>query len=206
MSETDSNLHPTFQRMLSRDRKEALIKQKGLVIWLFGLSGSGKSTIAIGLEKRLHSDGILTQLLDGDNIRTGLNRNLGFSDEDRVENIRRIAEVAKLHAQIGVATIASFITPKRSLRSDAREIIGSDDFLDIFVQCRFDTCEERDVKGLYAKAKAGNLPQFTGRDSSFEAPDESSPSALVIDTDQETPEESIEKLYQSVSKRIQLNT
>ncbi len=206
MTETASNLHPTFQRMLSRDRKEALIKQTGLVIWLYGLSGSGKSTIAIGLEKKLHQDGILTQLLDGDNIRTGLNKNLGFSDEDRVENIRRIAEVAKLHAEIGVATIASFITPKRSLRSNAREIIGNADFLEIYVHCNFDTCEARDVKGLYAKAKAGNLPQFTGRDSSFEPPDNSSPADLVIETDQESPEESIEKLYQTVSKRVQLNS
>jgi len=204
MTESTSNLHPTFQRMLSRDSKESLIQQSGLVIWLFGLSGSGKSTIAVGLEKKLHEDGVLTQLLDGDNIRTGLNSNLGFSDEDRQENIRRIAEVAKLHAQIGVATIVSFITPKRALRQNAKAIIGSADYLDVFVHCSFEACEERDVKGLYAKAKAGKLPNFTGRDSSFEEPSTEVPSDLTIHTDQESPAESVEKLYSIVSKRIQL--
>lgn len=203
MTETSPNLHPTFQRMLSRESKESLIKQSGLVIWLFGLSGSGKSTIAVGLEKKLHANGVLTQLLDGDNIRTGLNNNLGFSDEDREENIRRIAEVAKLHAQIGVATIVSFITPKRAYRQNAKAVIGPSDYLDVFVHCSFDTCEERDVKGLYAKAKAGEIPNFTGRDSTFEEPDAAVPADLTLDTDQESPDESIEKLYQLVTQRIQ---
>jgi len=204
MKDLATNLHPTFQHLLPRHEKESLLKQRGLVIWLFGLSGSGKSTIAQGLEKKLHADGVLTQLLDGDNIRTGLNRNLGFSDEDRVENIRRIAEVAKLHTQIGVVTIASFITPTRSLRANAKEIIGTSDFVEVFVRCSFETCEARDVKGLYAKAKAGKVPQFTGRDSAFEAPAPDANSDLVINTDEETQTESINRLYQLVRPRIQL--
>ncbi len=199
-----TNIHPTFQRMLSRDTKESLLKQRGLVIWLYGLSGSGKSTIAIGLEQQLHAEGILTQLLDGDNIRTGLNKNLGFSDEDREENIRRIAEVAKLHAQIGVVTLVSFITPKRALRQSARTIIGADDYLEIYVSCSYETCEERDVKGLYAKARAGELPQFTGRDSSFEAPDADHPADLHLDTDQADAPTSIATLYQFIKTRIQV--
>ena len=202
MSTVPSNLHPTFQRMMTRESKERLLKQSGLVVWLFGLSGSGKSTIAIGLEQKLHADGIFTQLLDGDNIRTGLNNNLGFSDEDRQENIRRIAEVAKLHAQIGIVTIVSFITPKRALRQSAKEIIGATDYLEVFVHCSFETCESRDVKGLYAKAKAGQVPQFTGKDSSFEPPDASSPSDIIVDTDQDSPEESVAKLYTTVAQRV----
>lgn len=202
MSETQSNLHPTFQRLLSRESKESLLSQRGLVIWLYGLSGSGKSTIAVGLERRLHESGRLTQLLDGDNIRTGLNKNLGFSDDDRQENIRRIAEVAKLHLQIGVVTIVSFITPKKILRQNAREIIGASDFLEVYVHASFETCEARDVKGLYAKAKAGKIPNFTGRDSQFEVPDEASPADLTLTTDQDSPSLSIEKLHQLVSPRI----
>ena len=188
--------------MLPRERKESLLSQRGVVIWLYGLSGSGKSTIAVGLERRLHESGILTQLLDGDNIRTGLNKNLGFSDEDREENIRRIAEVAKLHLQIGVVTIVSFITPKRSLRQNARAIIGESDFLEVYVHASFETCEARDVKGLYAKAKAGEIPNFTGRDSQFEVPDEASPADITLTTDQDSPSLSIEKLHQLVSPRI----
>lgn len=203
MSEKATNIHPTFQRMLGREAKESLLNQRGLVVWLFGLSGSGKSTIALGLEQRLHAEGRLTQLLDGDNIRTGLNKNLGFSDEDREENIRRIAEVAKLHAQIGIITLVSFITPKRELRQNARNIIGSDDYLEVYVKCAFETCEQRDVKGLYAKAKAGKIPQFTGRDSSFEEPNDSAPSNLVIDTDEDTQEASVETIYQLVKKHIE---
>ena len=205
MKELATNLHPTFQHMLPRHEKEALLNQRGLVIWLFGLSGSGKSTIAQGLEKKLHSDGVLTQLLDGDNIRTGLNRNLGFSDEDRVENIRRIAEVAKLQTQIGVVTIASFITPTQALRANAREIIGTDDLISVYVQCSFETCEARDVKGLYAKAKAGKVPQFTGRDSTFEPPALESSTDLQINTDEETPKESTDRLYEVVRPRIRFN-
>ncbi|MCH2332665.1 MAG: adenylyl-sulfate kinase, partial [Roseibacillus sp.] len=154
MSSSD-HIHPIFDSTLGRESKERLLNHKGCVIWLYGLSGAGKSTLAAAIEKTLHQKGVFTQLLDGDNIRSGLNKNLGFSDEDRKENIRRIAEVAKLFAHCGIVTMTSFITPTRSLRSLAREIIGQEDFHEVFVPCSYATCEERDVKGLYAKARAG---------------------------------------------------
>ena len=188
------NIHPIFHKSLDRSSKECLLDQKGCVLWLYGLSGAGKSTLASALEKKLHEEGIMTQLLDGDNIRTGLNNNLGFSDEDRYENIRRIAEVAKLFANAGIVTIASFITPKRELRTLAKEIIGRNDFHEIFVTCSFETCEQRDVKGLYAKAKSGALKNFTGKDSSFEAPDKTSPADLELNTDEKSESCCLEEL------------
>ena len=196
------NIHPEFDRMLGREAKEALLQQHGKVTWLYGLSGSGKSSLAHALERRLHDEGRLTKILDGDNIRTGLNNNLGFTDEDRLENIRRIAEVAKLFCHAGVVTIASFITPRNELRAMARQIIGDEDFLEVFVKCSFETCEQRDVKGLYAKAKAGKIKNFTGRDSSFEEPDNAD---LVIDTDAEDLEASLERLYGAVKPLIERN-
>ena len=199
---TPENIHPTFGQLLDREAKEALLNQRGLVVWLYGLSGSGKSTLATALERRLHEEGVFTQVLDGDNIRTGLNKNLGFSDEDRSENIRRIAEVAKLFATAGVVTITSFICPRNELRTLAREIIGQADFLEVYVECSFETCEQRDVKGLYAKAKAGKIKNFTGRDSSFEEPDNAD---LVIDTDAEDLEASLERLYGAVKPLIERN-
>ena len=141
------NIHPTFGKLLGREAKEALLNQRGLVVWLYGLSGSGKSTLANALERRLHGEGVFTQALDGDNIRTGLNSNLGFTDDDRRENIRRIAEVAKLYTSAGVVTIASFICPRIELRALARGIVGAADFLEVYVECSFETCEQRDVKG-----------------------------------------------------------
>ncbi len=189
------NIHPIFHRSLDRSSKETLLGQKGIVIWLYGLSGAGKSTLAIALEKRLHTDGIMTQLLDGDNIRTGLNRNLGFTDADRKENIRRIAEVAKLFANAGIVTIASFITPKKELRTLAREVIREPDFREVFVTCSFETCEQRDVKGLYAKVKSGDIKNFTGKDSSFEPPEKSSPADLELNTDEKSEHICLEELY-----------
>ena len=191
------NIHPIFHRSLDRSSKETLLGQKGCVIWLYGLSGAGKSTLAIALEKekRLHTDGIMTQLLDGDNIRTGLNRNLGFTDADRKENIRRIAEVAKLFANAGIVTIASFITPKKELRTLAREVIREPDFREVFVTCSFETCERRDVKGLYAKVKSGDIKNFTGKDSSFEPPEKSSPADLELNTDEKSEHICLEELY-----------
>ena len=196
------NIHPIFDQTLDRSSKERLLNQKGCVLWLYGLSGAGKSTLATALEKQLHSEGIMTQLLDGDNIRTGLNKNLGFSDEDRLENIRRIAEVAKLFARAGIVTIASFITPKRALRNLAREIIGEEDYQDIFVTCSFETCEKRDVKGLYAKAKAGAIKHFTGKDSSFEPPNDEFPADLVLDTDLKNEETCLKELSAYAISRI----
>lgn len=200
MAEGD-HIHPVFDRMLSRDAKERQLNQRGTVVWLYGLSGSGKSTLAIALERKLAEEGIFTQLLDGDNIRSGLNKNLGFSDEDRLENIRRISEVAKLFAHAGVVTLASFITPKEELRQLARETVGAEDFLEVYVKASFEACAERDPKGLYAKAQAGSVQQFTGKDSVFEEP--ATPD-LLIDTENETIEQSLERLYAAVSPRIRL--
>ena len=201
---TPENIHPTFGQLLDREAKEALLNQRGLVVWLYGLSGSGKSTLATALERRLHEEGVFTQVLDGDNIRTGLNKNLGFSDEDRSENIRRIAEVAKLFATAGVVTITSFICPRNELRTLAREIVGQADFLEVYVECSFETCEQRDVKGLYAKAKAGQVQNFTGRDSSFEAPEPRDAADLILNTDTQAEGESLEQLYQAVRPRVAL--
>ena len=201
---TPQNIHPTFGQLLGREAKETLLNQRGLVVWLYGLSGSGKSTLATALERRLHEEGVFTQVLDGDNIRTGLNNNLGFSDEDRSENIRRIAEVAKLFAMAGVVTITSFICPRNELRTLAREIVGQADFLEVYVECSFETCEQRDVKGLYAKAKAGQVQNFTGRDSSFEAPEPRDSSDLILNTDNQAEGESLDQLYHAVRPRVAL--
>ena len=173
-----TNIHPETRRFLDRAAKEQLLRQKGVVLWLYGLSGSGKSTIANEVERVLHGDGRMTVILDGDNLRTGLNSNLGFSDEGRTENVRRVAETAKLLAGQGIIVFVSVITPLRRHRAAAREIIGSD-FHEIYVKADFDTCAERDPKGLYAKAKEGKIGQFTGKDSGFEEPENAE---LVLDT------------------------
>ena len=165
-----SHLHPIFDRVVSRAEKERRLNQRARVIWLFGLSGAGKSTLAIGLERALLADGFTTHLLDGDNVRSGLNRGLGFSDEDRTENLRRVAEVAKLFVEAGVVVVASFITPLARQRALVREIVGPADCLPVWVDASFETCARRDPKGLYAKAASGAVTQFTGRDSGFEAP------------------------------------
>jgi adenylylsulfate kinase len=174
-----TNIHPETRRFLDRAAKEELLRQKGVVLWLYGLSGSGKSTIANEVERVLHGDGRMTVILDGDNLRTGLNSNLGFSDEDRTENVRRVAETAKLLAGQGIIVFVSVITPLRRHRAAAREIVGASDFHEIYVKADFDTCAERDPKGLYAKAKEGKIGQFTGKDSGFEAPENAE---LVLDT------------------------
>jgi adenylylsulfate kinase len=199
---TPDNLYPIFDRVLGRADKEAKLKQRGRVIWLYGLSGSGKSTLAIALERRLHAEGFTTHLLDGDNVRSGLNRDLGFTDADRAENIRRIAEVAKLFVQAGVVVIAAFITPQRAHRELARTIIGADDFSEVYVAASFDTCAARDPKGLYAKAKAGNVQQFTGRDSSFEPPLAEDLDAQIIDTEVGTAADSLNQLHTAILPRI----
>ena len=166
----EENIYPIFDRMLSREDKEALLGQRGVMLWLTGLSGSGKSTIAIALERELHQRGLLCRILDGDNIRSGINNNLGFSAEDRVENIRRIAEIGKLFVDTGIITIAAFISPSNELRQMATRIIGEGDFLEIYVSTPLEECEKRDVKGLYAKARRGEIKDFTGVSAPFEAP------------------------------------
>ena len=191
------NIHTEFHRMLSRDEKEAQLGQNGHVFWFYGLSGSGKSTLANSIERKLVETGIVTKILDGDNIRSRLNKDLGFSDEDRLENIRRIAEVARLFLDAGIVVLTSFITPKRELRSLAAEVVGKDDLTPVYIQASFETCAARDVKGLYAKAASGKVAEFTGKDSSFEAPDETDKD-WVISTESQTEEDSVDELFSRI--------
>ncbi|MDC1206448.1 adenylyl-sulfate kinase [Akkermansiaceae bacterium] len=184
------NIHTQFHRFVSPEEKEALLAQRGIVLWMYGLSGSGKSTIAAALERKLHEDGRFVVILDGDNFRNGLNSDLGFSDEDRHENVRRVAEVAKMFAAQGVIVIVSVITPKIALRDQAREIVG-EKFREIFIKASYETCAQRDPKGLYAKVAAGEIKQFTGRDSGFEEPEAPD---LVLETEKHRVEDSALKL------------
>ena len=169
--EEKNHIYPIFDRMMTRQDKEELLGQHSVMIWFTGLSGSGKSTIAIALERELHKRGLLCRILDGDNIRSGINNNLGFSETDRVENIRRIAEVAKLMNDAGLIVITSFISPYVRDRRNAREIIGEDSFIEVYVSTPVEECEKRDVKGLYKKARAGEIPNFTGISSPYETPE-----------------------------------
>jgi len=195
------DIHPEFHRQLGREAKEKRLGQRAGVVWLYGLSGSGKSTLAHLLEQALYDEGRATVLLDGDNLRTGLNSGLGFTEEDRRENIRRVAEVAKLFVHSGLITICSFISPYRSLRSLARQVIGEPDFLEVYVHASFESCTRRDPKGLYQKAAEGRVAHFTGRDSVFEEPDESF-TGLRLDTEHESKEQSLEKLLAAARPRI----
>ncbi|HMV15514.1 MAG TPA: adenylyl-sulfate kinase [Chitinophagales bacterium] len=199
MSEKASNIHPTFDKILQRQDKELLLQQHAVCIWMTGLSGSGKSTIAQGLEKKLHAHGIMTAILDGDNVRTGINNNLGFSEEDRVENIRRVAEINKLFLQNGIVTINSFVSPTADIRNLAKNIIGEQDFFEVYINASFDECAKRDVKGLYKKALNGEIKNFTGLDAPFEAPENA---ALEIDTTEQSIEESVELIYNFFHSKI----
>lgn len=199
--ETDNpnHVYPIFDRMMSRADKEELLHQKGLMVWFTGLSGSGKSTIAIALERELHKRGLLCRILDGDNIRSGINNNLGFSAADRVENIRRIAEVGRLFVDTGIITLAAFISPNSDIRKMAASIIGEDDFMEVYVSTPIEECERRDVKGLYAKARRGEIANFTGISAPFEAPEQP---ALSLDTSVLTLEESVHQLLEKILPKI----
>jgi len=170
MVATPDNIHTTFDKLLKREDKQDMLKQIGLVVWMTGLSGSGKTTIAVALEKMLASAGVLTQVLDGDNIRSGINNNLGFTEDDRKENIRRISEVSKLFVNCGIVTLNCFVSPTKDIRQQAKNVLGAD-MVEVFVNTPFEECEKRDVKGLYAKARAGEIKNFTGLDAPFEAPE-----------------------------------
>ena len=200
MTDNNNNIYPIFDRMLAREDKEELLKQHSVMIWFTGLSGSGKSTIAIALERELHKRGLLCRILDGDNIRSGINNNLGFTEADRIENIRRIAEVSKLFVDTGIITIAAFISPSNDIREMAANIIGKDDFLEVYVSTPIEECERRDVKGLYAKARRGEIKNFTGISAPFEAP---AHPALTLDTSALSLEESVNKLLELIFPRIQ---
>ena len=174
------NLYSTKDSLLSRKDKEKLLNQKGICVWLTGLSGSGKTTIANFVSRQLHNGGVYTQVLDGDNIRLGINKNLSFSDLDRKENIRRIAEVAKLFVEAGVVTFCCFVSPTREMRKLAKNVIGENDFFEVFISTNLETCETRDVKGLYKKARRGEIKDFTGVSSPFESPENPD---LVLNTE-----------------------
>ncbi len=198
----ENNIHPIFDKMLGRNDKEVLLKQHSVALWVTGLSGSGKSTISVALERELQSRGYLCKILDGDNIRSGINKNLGFTAEDRAENIRRIAEITKLFVNTGVITIAAFISPEQRMRDMAAEIIGHENFKEIYISTPLEECEKRDVKGLYAKARRGEIKNFTGIDSSFEAP---VAPFLSIDTSTLSLKESVEKVLEAVLPIIEKN-
>ena len=199
------HLHTEFHRMQDRSTKEILLQQRAHVFWFYGLSGSGKTTLATALEQRLTHQGFKTKILDGDNIRTGLNSDLGFSDEDRLENIRRIAQVARLFHEAGIVVICSFITPKRALRAMAREIVGPEHLTPIYTQASFETCAKRDVHGLYAKAEKGQIKQFTGHGSTFEPPVEEDDD-WVICTDNLSEADALEGLYRRILPMIEFPT
>ena len=186
-----NEIYPIFDKMLSRSDKEELLGQKGVMLWFTGLSGSGKSTVAIALERELQKRGLLCRILDGDNIRSGINKGLGFTAEDRRENIRRIAEVAKLFVDTGIITIAAFISPSNELRRMASDIIGAEDFKEVYISTPLEVCEARDVKGLYAKARRGEIKNFTGISAPFEAPEHP---ALSIDTSKVSLEDSVKQI------------
>jgi len=195
------NIHPIFDKILNRAQKESLLKQRAVVIWMVGLSGSGKSTIAKALEQDLYEAGYLTQLLDGDNLRTGINNNLGFSEADRIENIRRSAEVSRLFLNCGIITICSFISPTEEIRQAAKKIIGEQDYFEVYVNAPFEVCEQRDVKGLYKKARNGEIKNFTGLDAPFEAPAKPS---VELRTDLKDLDSCKEELLQAILKRIKI--
>ena len=191
------NIYPIYDQMMSRSDKEALLCQHGMMVWFTGLSGSGKSTIAMGVERELHKRGILCRILDGDNIRSGINSNLGFSPEDRMENIRRIAEIGKLFVQTGIVTLACFVSPTNDVRRLARNIIGEEDFKEIYVSTPLEECERRDVKGLYARARRGEVKEFTGISAPFEVPENPT---LEIDTSCLSLEESVKRVVELIMK------
>ncbi|MBQ4228469.1 MAG: adenylyl-sulfate kinase [Bacteroidaceae bacterium] len=199
MADSLNTIYPIFDKMLSREDKESLLHQRGIMIWMTGLSGSGKSTVAIGVERELHNRGILCRILDGDNIRAGINSNLGFSEEDRRENIRRIAEIGKLFVDTGIVTIACFVSPTTELREMARKIIGEKDFREVYIATPLDECERRDVKGLYARARRGEVKNFTGISAPFEAP--TNPD-LSLDTSKMTLKEEVEAVIELINKNI----
>ena len=201
MKDEGNNVFSVFDEIIGREEKEAFLKQRAKVVWMTGLSGSGKTTLAKYLERRLMQAGYFSKLLDGDNVRSGLNKGLGFSEEDRTENIRRIAEVSKLFVDGGVICINCFVSPTEDIRAQAKGIIGDDLFLEVFIDTPLEVCESRDVKGLYKKARAGEIKDFTGISAPFEAP---SAPEIAIQTADKTIEEAGEELFKALLPFITL--
>jgi len=195
------NIYPVFDRIYDRKVKEEILRQSAKVIWFTGLSGSGKTTLAANLEKELFFRRFFCQVLDGDNIRAGINNNLGFNREDRLENIRRIAEVSKLLINTGMITLCSFISPTHEIRGMAKNIIGENDFIEVFLNPPLEVCEQRDTKGLYKKARAGIIKDFTGISSPFEAPKHPD---LEIDTSVTSIKDSVDLIFNAIIDRITL--
>lgn len=196
-----SNIFP-IQTKVSQAQREELLKQKAKLIWFTGLSGSGKSTLAVQLEAILFQKGYKTYLLDGDNIRAGINKDLSFTDADRIENIRRIGEVSKLMLDSGIVVLSAFISPFQSDRDQVRKIVGPENYLEIFVDTPLEVCEQRDVKGLYKKARVGEIKNFTGIDSAYEIP--ASPD-IIIQTHVLNVNDSLDLLLSAVEKKIALS-
>ena len=202
MNTSSENIFPVFDKIISKEKKEKLLNQKGKVFWLTGLSGSGKTTIALQLEKELFKLGFLVQILDGDNIRAGINNNLSFSESDRAENIRRISEVSKLFLNCGVITINCFVSPTKKMRQNAKKIIGKENYYEIFINADLETCEKRDIKGLYKKARSGEIKNFTGIDAEYEKPNNPN---LEVDTTQLSIDQSIEIILKNILSQIKNN-
>lgn len=194
------HIYPVYDQLISREEKEAFLNQKAKVFWLTGLSGSGKTTIAKQVERILFNEGYFIQLIDGDNVRSGLCNNLSFSLEDRKENIRRIAELTALSIRQGIVCINTFVSPTKEIRAMAKEIIGEEDFFEILVDTSLEECEKRDVKGLYKKARSGEIKGFTGIDSPFEKPENPS---LVLSTDKEIQESAMD-LVSFIKEQIKI--
>ena len=184
---------------VNRNDRRTLNKHNSFLIWFTGLSGSGKSTLANALEKKLHRDGVKTYSLDGDNIRKGINKDLSFSPEDRTENIRRIAEIANLFVDAGMVVLAAFVSPYKKDRKNIEDIVGKDNFVEIFINTSLEECEKRDVKGLYKKARKGEIKDFTGIDAPYEAPDQPD---IEVKTDLMSIEESVQFIYERINKKL----
>ena len=195
-----NHIFSTENQLISRKEKEKLLSQNGICIWLTGLSGSGKTTIAKYLSKELHKKGIITQVLDGDNIRLGINKNLSFNNEDRLENVRRTAEISKLFVNCGIVTICCLVSPTNKIRNLAKKIIGENDFYETFINTSLEECEKRDIKGLYKKARKGEIKDFTGISSPFETPKNPS---ISISTKGKSIEESANKLLTAILPKIE---
>jgi adenylylsulfate kinase len=196
----EKNIFPVFEHLTSREAKEAFLKQKAIAVWMYGLSGSGKTTVAIELERELFKRGFICQLLDADNVRTSINKDLGFSLKDREENIRRIAELNKLFIHSGMIILDCFISPTKAIRQMAKDIVGKEDFVEVFFNAPLEICIQRDPKGLYKKANAGNVKDFTGVSSPFETPDNPD---LEIKTDMLSVEESVKKILNFILPKIE---
>lgn len=203
MKQQENHIYPVFDKIMQRHHKERLLNQHSKVIWMTGLSGAGKTTIAKYLDEALYNQGFLAQILDGDNIRSGINENLSFSEADRYENIRRIAEVSKLFMNCGIIIINSFISPTDEIRKMALDIIGKENFVEVFVNAPIEVCEQRDTKGLYAKARNGEIKNFTGIDSPFEHPQNAD---VAIRTDLLTVEESVKQVLDHILPLIKINS